>query len=375
MATEGQARGAPAGEAEQVVSIEDVAERAGVSVATVSRALRGLPNVATETRLRVEAAARDLDYVSDPSAARLAVGRTRTLGIVMPNLGSWFGSRMMATVHDVWSTAGYDLLAIVIRDHSARDRFLRDLPFRKRVDGLLLLDVPFSEDEYGRLVDTGVAVVTAGARSERVPSVGIDDRGAARTLVEHVVQLGHRDIALLIGSVTEPFRWSGPTDRMAGVEDALQAADIDVPDHRRVITDWTPDDAAAAMRQVLDGDSTAPTAVVCFSDEIAIGAMGTLRHADLDVPQDVSVVGFDDHDLSAHVGLTTIHQPIDTVGRRAASLLLRRLADPDDTTRHEVLPTRLVVRSTTATCHASTSPAGDRPQDNDQLGRATATST
>jgi len=352
-----------------VVSIEDVAERAGVSVATVSRALRGLPNVATETRLRVEAAARDLDYVSDPSAARLAAGRTRTLGIVMPSLGSWFGGRIMAAVHDVWSTAGYDLLALVIEDHTARERFLRDLPFRKRVDGLLLLDVPFSEEEYERMLGTGIAVVTAGARSVRLPSVGIDDRGAARMLVEHVVHLGHRDVALLIGAINEPFRWAGATDRMAGVIDALQAAGLEVPDERRVTTDWTPTDAASAMQQVLEADSTPPTAVVCFSDEIAIGAMGVLRSAGLSVPRDVSVVGFDDHDLAEHVGLTTIHQPVETLGRRTADLLLRRLADAEDSTRHEVLPTRLVVRESTAA--PRTAVPSPSPPDRDQHDQST----
>lgn len=371
MATEEDAvhRRPPGRKREQVVSIEDVAQRAGVSVATVSRALRGLPNVAPETRLRVEAAARDLDYVQDPSAARLAAGRTRTLGIVMPGLGRWYGSRIMAAVHDVWSHAGYELLAIVIADQDERERFLRDLPFRKRVDGLLVLDVPLSEDEYGRLLDTDVAVVTAGARSVRVPSVGIDDRRAARVLVEHLVQLGHRDLALLRGTVTEPFRYAGPTDRMLGVTDALRAAGIELPEHRVAVIDWSPRDAAAAMQHLLDADDTPPTAVVCFSDEIAIAAMGVLRRADLAVPRDVSVVGFDDHDLAAHVGLTTIHQPIDTLGRRAAGLLLRRLADPEDRTRHEVLPTRLVVRESTApprdtgTPHPDDQHATDRRSD------------
>lgn len=352
-----------------MVSIEDVAKHAGVSVATVSRALRGLPNVATDTRLRVEAAARDLDYVSDPSAARLAAGRTRTLGIVTPNLGSWYSARMMAAVHDVWSDAGHDLLAIVIEDKSARDRFLRDLPFRKRVDGLLLVDVPFSEEEYGRLVATGVAVVTAGARSVRVSSVGIDDRGAARTVVEHLVQLGHRDLALLGGSLDEPFHWAGASDRMAGVLDALRSAGLDLPDHRSVTTDWTAADGAAGTSAILETPGAPPTAIVCFSDELAIAAMGVLRQHGLSVPRDVSVVGFDDHDLAGHVGLTTVHQPVETLGRRAAGLLLRRLADAEDRTRHEVLPTRLVVRESTAAARDDRLGPSHHDGANDRSGR------
>lgn len=338
----------------RVAKIEDVARRAGVSVATVSRALRGLPNVADETRRRVEAAARDLDYVSDPSASRLAAGHTRTLGLVLPHLGTWYSSRLMAAVHDVWHDEGFDLLAIVLRDHAGRARFLRQLPFRKRVDGLLLMDLPFSEDEEARLLDTGVAVVTAGPPSPSTPSVGIDNREAAHVLVEHLVALGHRDIALLDADIEQPFHWAGPTDRLAGVEEALEAAGIEVPPHRRATTDWTTASGAAGTERLLEGDP--PTAILCFSDELAIAAMGVLRRRGLSVPWDVSVVGFDDHLLAEHVGLTTIHQPVDTLGQRAAALLLAQVQNGCEVAaRREVLPTRLVVRESTA------APRNERP--------------
>ncbi len=330
-----------------MAKIEDVAQRAGVSVATVSRALRGLPNVADETRRRVEAAARELDYVGDPSASRLAAGRTRTLGIVLPHLGTWYSSRLMAAVHDVWQEEGFDLLAIVLRSHAGRERFLRQLPFRKRVDGLLLMDLPFAAAEEERLRSTGVAVVTAGPPSATTPSVGIDNRAAAHALVEHLLELGHRDIALLEADLEQPFHWAGPTDRLAGVEEALAAAGIDVPPHRRATTDWSPASGVAGTEQLLEHDP--PTALLCFSDELAIAAMGVLERRGLAVPWDVSVVGFDDHLLAPHVGLTTIHQPVDTLGRRAAGLLVDQLRGGGAATaRREVLPTRLVVRGSTA---------------------------
>ena len=349
-----------------MATIEDVAERAGVSVATVSRALRGLPNVAAGTRRRVQDAARDLDYVSSPSASRLAAGRTHTLGMVLPHLGTWYASRVMAAAHRVWSEEGFDLLAIVLRDHAGRERFLRELPFRKRVDGLVLLDLPFSADEYDRLLDTGVALVTAGPSTTRTPSVGIDDREAAHVVVEHLVDLGHRDVAILSGDVDEPFTWAGPTDRLAGFEEALAAADIEVPVARRATTDWSPAAGAAATVRLLAQEP--PTAMLCFSDELAIAAMGVLRRQGLRVPDDVSVAGFDDHDLAEHVGLTTIHQPVAALGERAASLLVSQLRQPAVPLRHEVLPTRLVVRESTAPPRRS-GPGGTGPGRAGRAGR------
>lgn len=338
-----------------MVSIEDVAQRAGVSVATVSRALRGLPNVATATRLRVEAAARDLDYVSDPSAARLAAGRTKTLGLVLPNLGTWYGGRFAAAVHQVWNDAGFDLLVLVVDTHSERTRFLRDLPFRKRVDGLLLLDVPFEQEEYERLLETEVGVVAAGPRTENVPSIGIDDRSAARSVVEHLLDLGHEDIALLEGGIDQPFQWAGAAERKGGFVDALAAADIRLPAARCMSTDWSPASGARAMERLLDSGGPIPTAVACFSDELAIGAMSVLAHRGIRVPHDMAVAGFDDHDLAVHLDLTTVHQPVSTIGARAAARLVDRVTTGEEELRHEVLPTRLVARATTAGHRGGTS--------------------
>lgn len=355
--TGGRSNG-PSGKREQVVSIEDVARRAGVSVATVSRALRGLPNVADATRLRVEAAARDLDYVSSPSAARLAAGRTGVLGLVLPGLGNWYQARVMAKVHEVWNAASHDLLAIVVDDHSERDRFVRDLPFRKRVDGLLIVDVPFAEDEFARLAGACPALVTTGARSAGLASVAVDDRGGAHALVQHLVALGHRDIALLTGSINEPFRFSGPTERAAGVTEALDAAGIHVPSAWNRTVDWTSSDAVVQMQRVLAASGTPPTAVLCFSDDIAVGAISALRAGGLRVPEDVSVTGFDDQELAGHLGLTTVHQPVDSLARHAAELVVARVTDPDAEPSHEVLPTRLVVRGSTAAPRAQqTSPS------------------
>lgn len=331
-----------------------------MSVATVSRALRGLTNVAPATRRRVEAAARELDYVPSPSASRLAAGRTTVVGVVLPSLGTWYHGQVLAAVHDTASRHAHDVLAIVIADPNDRDRFLRDLPFRKRVDSLLIVDVPFGGDELDRLRATGVAVVVTGAASEAAASVGIDDRAAGHEAIEHLLSLGHRDIACIEGSISEPFRFSGPNGRSRGVADALALAGIEAPPERRVVADWTADGGARAMGELLEAATTPPTAVFAFSDDMAFGALGELRRRDLAVPRDVSVMGFDDHSLGTHLGLTTVQQPVRSIGVRATERLLDEVRNGRRTTSHEVLPTRLVVRSTTAAPSTADSGHGAR---------------
>lgn len=348
-----------------MVSIEDVATRAGVSVATVSRALRGLSNVAPATRRRVEAAARELDYVPSPSASRLAAGRTTTVGVVLPSLGTWYHGQVLAAVHATASQQAHDVLALVVDDVNARERFLRDLPFRKRVDSLLIVDVPFSDDELDGLRATGVAVVVTGTATDAAASVGIDDRAAGHEVIEHLLSLGHRDVACIEGSISEPFRFSGPNGRRRGVADALALAGIEPRPERRVVADWTAEGGATAMGELLDAAATPPTAVFAFSDDMAIGAIGELRRHDLAVPGDVSVMGFDDHELGVHLGLTTVHQPVRSIGVRATERLLDEVRNGRRTTSHEVLPTRLVVRSTTSSPRADGDSTGGDSGDGD----------
>lgn len=271
-----------------------------------------------------------------------------TVGVVLPSLGSWYHGQILAAVHRTASLADHDVLALVVEDVNERDRFLRNLPFRKRVDSLLVVDVPFTDDELDRLRSADVAVVLTGTPSDHAASIGIDDRAAAHEAIEHLLDLGHREIACIEGSVNEPFRFAGPNGRRRGVRDALAAAGIELPEHRRVVSDWTAGGGAAAMARLLEADAPAPTAVFAFSDDMAIGAIGELRRRGVAVPDEVSVIGFDDHAMSRHIGLTTIHQPVDAVGERATERLLDEVRNGRGTTSHEVLPTRLVERRSTA---------------------------
>lgn len=330
----------------RVVTIEDVAALAGVSVATVSRALRGLANVAPATRARVEEAAGELRYRADPNASRLAAGHTRSIGIAMPIIGSWYFSQVLAGVEGVLAPAGYDLLVYSAAGPEDRRRFLGDaLPVRKRVDGLVLVDFHLPPTEVGPWAESGVCLVTVGQATERFPSVTIDDQTAARTAVAHLVELGHREIAVIAGE-DERFHFNVPRARRRGFDEALAEVGCTVrPEH---VADgaFTVESGRAAMDRLL-AERLRPTAVFAASDEMAFGSMQSAREHGLRVPEDLSVVGFDDHDLAEATGLTTIRQPVVSIGAVAARLLLEELAAGVPGGAAEVVPTELVVRSST----------------------------
>lgn len=327
-------------------SIGDVAARAGVSVATVSRALRGLPNVAPSTRERVLAAAAELRYVADPHASRLAAGRTRTVGIVVPLLTPWFFTQVVSGTEAVLAAAGYDVLLYNVGGADGRERFLAELPFRKRVDGVIVIDLPLSEQEQGRFAETGLPCVLVGVTSTRFPSVTIDNVAAARKAVQHLVELGHERIALISGLPDEPFEFKAPLERRAGYRQVLAEAGLSPRPELDVPGNFSTQGGEEAMAHLLAGGHP-PTAVFAESDEMAIGALEGVRDAGLGVPQHVSVVGFDDHDMAQYVGLTTVRQPVSEQGEVAAGLLLECMRGGDAAPSSVVMPTTLVVRTTT----------------------------
>jgi len=342
--------GAEAGAALQTVSatIEDVARAAQVSVATVSRALRGLPNVAPSTRERVVAVAADLQYVADPTASRLAGGQRLVIGLVVPMLGQWYYAQLFSGVEAVATVAGYDVLPFTTSGPGGSQRFVQQLPFRKRVDGLILADAPFDDTQFKAVARTGVPMVSLGAFAPGISGIAVDNVAAAKLAVGHLTGLGHTRIALIGGSPDDPFRFSVPVDRFHGYQEALEGDGLSLDPTLVVPGNFSAEGGAEAMHRLLTSP-TPPTAVFACSDEMAIGAIQVARDAGLRVPEDLSVIGIDDHDISAYVGLTTIRQDVIGHGERVAQLLLERLRSAEEIdVLHERHPTRLVVRRTTA---------------------------
>lgn len=334
-----------------MTSIHDLARETGVSTATVSRALRGLPRVSDETRAKVMEAAVRLGYEPSPHAVGLAQGgRTRTVAIVVLFVTRWFFATVVHGAEQVLRERGYDVLLYNIGgDPDARRRVMLTQLVTKRADALIVVGLGPTPEEVLWLSRHGTPVVTLGSRVPEWPSVRVDDGAVARTAVQHLIDLGHERIAY-IGQLTDDgLDLATPRARLEGYRSTLRAAglepDVELEGH---FTLEGGHDAGVELLRRTDP----PTAVFCASDEMAFGVLYAAREAGVRVPEDLSVVGVDDHEMAHYVGLTTVRQPVLQQGRVAARQILQLLEGDDrevgHVAEHVELPTELVLRSTTA---------------------------
>ena len=333
--------------AERRTTISDIAKAAGVSVATVSRALRNFPNVAPETRKKVIEAAAEFDYELHPQASRLASGRTSTVGVAAPLFGTWFPSRALGGINSVLAAAGYDLLISMMSTPEDRHRFLREArSFCRRVDGIVLIDT-FASTE-GDTADTFFTrpVVAVGERLEGAGSIMVDNRLAARRAVEHLIELGHKRIGLIAGPTVADLPTPVPEQRCLGYQDALRDAGLRIDPSLTVPGDGLAGGGALALAALITS-ADPPTAVFCMTDEMAFGALEAARSAGFAVPGDLSIIGFDDHDLSEALGLTTMCLSVSDMGVMAAEQVLA-LIDCREPPSDITWDVPLAVRSTTA---------------------------
>ncbi len=331
------------------VSIEDVAHRAGVSTATVSRALRNLPNVSAATRQRVLEVATELDYVITPIASRLASGRTNSIAVVAPFIGTWFFGEVLSGIERVLHREGLDLLLYAVPDERTQDDFFARMPLRRHVDGVVILTLSLSPDQQDVLRSLRVPVASVGDPLPESFSVGIDNETAAEIATNHLINLGHERIAMIGRGRSLAGRFTAPRQRRRGFERAMEDAGLDVPAVYDIDGEYSVPGGASAMAELLSLPEP-PSAVFAQSDEMAAGAMQVMRRMGVQVPHDVSIVGFDDHELAEVLDLTTMAQPVAQRGEMAIEAVLTALAAGQVKTvaERELVHTRLVVRSSTA---------------------------
>ena len=325
-----------------MTGINEVADLAGVSTATVSRALSGNGHVSAPTRERVIRAAEALGYVVSSSASGLATGRTKNVGVVVPILRNWFFCRIVEGVESALLDHGYDLTLYNLGGGSDdRRRVFEHFLLRKRVDAVIAVSLELRADEVSRLH----AMNKPGVRT-----LSVDDVEVARLATEHLISLGHRNIAHIGGSSQFELDFHLPTNRRVGYEAALEAVGIPVDPDLFYGADFSIQGGYEAAKQLLGNPRKRPTAVFAGSDEMAFGTILAARDMGLSVPDDISVIGIDDHELSEFFGLSTVAQFPALQGRQAVEILMDQL-HPSRATAGSLntqLRYELIVRSSTA---------------------------
>lgn len=333
------------------MSIAEVARLAGVSTATVSRALSGRGHVSAAARERVVAAARELGYVVSQAASSLASGRTRNVGIVLPFLSRWYFTSVLEGAQQRLMRSGYDVtLYNLAGDGGERRTVFEHFLQRQRVDAVIAVSLELTEPEVTSLHALGKPLVGVGGPIPGVRTLAIDDVAVATLATEHLIGLGHSRIGLIGGDVESDADFHLPTKRRQGWEAAMREAGLPIAESRVANADFTVQGGYRAAKQLLGAPlRDRATAIFAASDEMAFGAMLAARDLGLSVPLDVSIVGVDDHDMADFFGLTTIAQFPGAQGALAVDILMAQLepkgedTPPSDTP----LPFELRVRSST----------------------------
>lgn len=310
-----------------------------------------MPNVDERTRQKVQQVAAELDYVVSPSASRLASGRTGSIAVLTPYVARWYFSTVLSGIESVIQAAGMDLLLLSVDAHIPGH--LRSTPasrLRRRVDGALVLSMPPTSDQLREVLALGMPTSLVGVSVDNIPSVTIDDLEAARQATRHLVNLGHTRIGL-IGGAPSGVAFTAESDRLAGYRQVKEEHDLPDDPLMYAYGYFTIAGGEQAMNALLT-QREPPTAVFCMSDEMAFGALRSLTRHGITPGRDVSVIGIDGHDMSEHLDLTTIEQPVADLGRIAAEILLSQIGGntnmPDFLPANVNVPTRLVVRGSTS---------------------------
>jgi DNA-binding LacI/PurR family transcriptional regulator len=336
--------------AKKAVTIRDVAREAGVSVATASRALNDNQVVNAQTRARILAVMKELGFTPSPAARRLSLGRTLTVGVVVSFLTRPQAAERLRGVDAVLADSEFDLVIYNVESVTKRDHYLNTLANSHRTDGLLVMSLPPPPDAIPVLTRSPVPVVFIDVHTTSVaamPRVIGDDVSGGAMAARHLHELGHRRVAFIGDAIEDPFGFTSSHDREVGFSAELAAHGIRIP------PEWIGHGAHGRYEareiacQMLGADRR-PTAIFAASDTQAFGVVAAARELGLHVPDDLSVIGYDDIEAADYVGLTTVRQQLFESGRLGAETLLAEIGLRSEVSPATQLNPELVVRATTA---------------------------
>jgi DNA-binding LacI/PurR family transcriptional regulator len=330
-----------------MATIRDVAKQAGVGLGTVSRVLNDSPLVSDATRQRVVDVIAELNYSPSLLARRLSLGKTLTIATVLPFLTRPSCVERLRGIESMLAKSEYDLIVFNVETTGRRDACFRDVPRRERVDGVLIISLTPRDDDVAWFNSSGVPVVLVDAKHPALSCAMTDDVRGGRLATRHLIDLGHRRIGYVSDPLESPFNFTSSLDRFWGYRAALDAAGIVFRPEYHQQGKHGRYEARRLTTELLTLPQP-PTAIFAASDTQAMGVLEAAQDVGLRVPQDLSVVGYDDVEVAEYLGLTTIRQQLFESGVRGVELLLQALDALPASPVCDVLPVELVVRKTTA---------------------------
>jgi len=328
-------------------TIADVARKAGVGIGTVSRVINSSPAVRPETRARVKAVMEELGYVPNPHARRIAGGRSYTVSVLLPFVGTEFYLRLIEGIEEELGEQRYDLALFPLLSKKRLERFLSSSALAYHTDGLIVASYDFSERFPGGRLPTDRPVVMVDARSREYDSAYLDNELGGRMAAEHLLSLGGPVFAVQIEEeLDQAFSNTVFSARIGGFRAALAAAGAPLPAERLFRTRLSAEGGQIALQRFLEV-SEPPLNVFAAADVVALGVVEEAQRRGLRPGADVRVLGFDGQPWTASRGISTLEQPVEEMGRAAARMLIDRLQGSDQPPRQRRFEPSLLVRAST----------------------------
>ncbi len=330
----------------RIATIYDVAEAAGVSIATVSRVLNAPSRVSLLSKQKVLAAMEELDFVPKADAVARARRDFRRIGVIVPFLTSPSFVQRIRGITGALASTEYELVIYSIETQEQLQDYYISLPVSRKVDGLIILALPVHDDDAARFKEFGMPVVLVEIENSQLSGIQIDNERGGTMAADHLLTKGYRDLGF-IGEGGQPAYSLHATDeRFYGFRKEIEKQGGVFREENAIFHDYGMDKTVDASKKLLSGPKP-PRALFAASDLEAVGVLTAARELGLRVPEDVAVIGFDDIDLAGYMGITTINQSLDESGRTAATLLLEKMKSPGRTARNIMLSLKIVERFTT----------------------------
>ncbi len=333
--------------AQKSVSLSDVARHANVSTATVSRVLNTPEKVAEQKRLQIQAAIDELGYIPDGAARALASRHTKTIGAVVPTLDNAIFAAGIQALQSRLKRLGYTLIVASHEYDLTEELHEVKTLIRQGIEGIMLVGTGHAPQLQNILEGKKIPYVYCWTSdpSSTQPYIGFDNKRAAKKITEYLLDLGHTKLAVVSGHTENNDR---ATQRLSGTQEAMTARGLSLPHEMILERSYSVKQGREAMRILLQS-SVLPTAVICGNDVLALGALSECQAAGIQIPEEISITGFDDLDMSSQLipALTTMHVPSAEMGKRAAEFLVARI-NGETTLLHTEIDVDLMIRDTTA---------------------------